>query len=313
VFVIAALFTAVLFGGIACAVAVLLHGRKGRHRDGGVESIFDGTAGPLLKQQFLHAQRMEALGRLTCGVAHDFNNLLTIMKGYAEMAIAHVDEAGPVRSDIEEIRRAAISGTALTRQLLTFSRQRMSQPAAVNLNEIVRPLAQMLQRLVGEHIEFVTLLEGDVGRVMADPGLIEQVVMNLIVNARDAMPSGGTLTVRTASASLTAQFAREHRLGGASFVTIAVADTGVGLTLEDQARIFEPFFTTKAPGQGTGLGLATVHSIVHDAGGSVVVESTPGRGTTFTVYLPRVDSQSGRPQRSPGDVVQPPTAQILEV
>ena len=307
--------TIVIFALIAAAVAAILHRGKGQPGEGRVESIFGGTAGPQLKRQFLQAQRMEALGRLTGGVAHDFNNILTIVKGCAEMAIAHVDETNPARKDIEEIRKAAASGVALTRQLLTFSRTNAAEAAAVNVNEVVRPLTEMLRRLVGEHIDFVTRLEGDVGRVVVDPGLIEQVVMNLVVNARDAMPTGGTLTVQTASTPLDMKLARIHKVGSAgAFVTVAVADTGRGLTADELARIFEPFFTTKGPGQGTGLGLATVHSIVHDAGGCVVVDSTPGRGTTFTVYLPRVDSRSERSPRSlSAGFVQSPSAQMADV
>ena len=312
---IPALLTLVIFALIVAAVAAVLHRGKAHHVDARVESIFDGAAGPLLKQQFLHAQRMEALGRLTGGVAHDFNNILTIVKGCAEMAIAHVDDSNPARKDIDEIRKAAASGVSLTRQLMTFSRKNAAQAVAVNINEIVRPLADMLRRLVGEHINFITQLEGDVGRVLVDPGLIEQVVMNLVVNARDAMPAGGTLTVCTASAALDAKFARTHKLGSAgAFVSVAVADTGHGLTGDECSRIFEPFFTTKGPGQGSGLGLATVHSIVRDAGGCVVVDSRPGRGTTFTVYLPRVDVVGGRAPRSLSTgFLQPPTAHMVEV
>ncbi len=285
---------------IAAAIAAFFRRReKPQHRDTGVESIFDGTAGPLLKQQFLQAQRMEALGRLSGGVAHDFNNILTIVRGCADMAIAHVDADHPARKDLEEIRLAASNGVTLTRQLLTFSRTSLVPPTPVNVNEVVRPLAQMLRRLVGEHIDFVTLLEGDVGHVVVAPGLIEQVVMNLVVNARDAMPSGGTLTVRTNRAALDSTRARSRRLGATGqFVTIAVADTGRGLSQEEQRRIFEPFFTTKGPGYGTGLGLATVQTIVQDAGGSVVVESMTGRGSTFTVYLPLVEPSSGASPRA---------------
>jgi signal transduction histidine kinase len=312
--VIPVVLTLIVFALIVAAVAAVLHRTKAQHGDACIESVIGGAAGPLLKQQFLHAQRMEALGRLTGGVAHDFNNILTIVKGCAELAVAHVDDTNPARKDIEEIRKAAASGAALTRQLLTFSRQKAAQPTAVNINEIVRPLADMLRRLVGEHIDFVTHLEGDVGPVLVDPGLIEQVAMNLVVNARDAMPGGGTLTIRTASAALDAKFARTHKLGGAgAFVSMAVADTGHGLTPDERARIFEPFFTTKHPGQGTGLGLATVHSIVQDAGGCVVVDGTPGRGTTFTVYLPRADAHAGRARSLPEGFLQPPTSHMVEV
>ena len=307
--------TIVIFALIVVAVAAVLHRGKTRQGEAHCDSLFSGSGGPALKQQFLQAQRMEALGRLTGGVAHDFNNILTIVKGCAEMAIAHVDDANPARKDLDEIRKAAVTGVALTRQLLTFSRKNPAAPVAININEVVRPLAEMLRRLVGEHIDFITHLEGDVGRVLVDPVLIEQVVMNLVVNARDAMRGGGTLTVQTASAAIDAKFARIHKLRSAgAFVSIAVADTGHGLTADERTRIFEPFFTTKGPGHGPGLGLATVHSIVHDAGGCVVVDSTPGRGTTFIVYLPRVDGLSGRAPRSLSvGFLQPPTAQMVEV
>ena len=285
-----ALFTVLTFGLVAAAVAVALHRGRTRPGEARVESMFGESAGPVLKQQFRHVQRMEALGRLTLGVAHDFNNILAVVQGCAETAIERIEDPGAARTELEEIRRAAASGVALTRQLLIVSRKNAVEPVAINVNDVVRPLAEMLRRLIGEHIEVVTHLEGEVGQVLVDPGSIEQVVMNLVVNARDAMPMGGTLTIRTASGSLDAKFARAHRLGRPGpVVSIAVADTGHGLSPDEQARIFEPFFTTKSPGQGTGLGLATVHSIVQDAGGWVVVESTSGRGTTFTVYLPRVE------------------------
>ena len=291
-----ALFTVLIFALVAAAVAVVLHRGRAQPGEPRVESMFGEGAGPVLKQQFRHVQRMEALGRLTLGVAHDFNNILAVVQGCAEAALEHVDTQSAARTEIEEIRRAAASGVALTRQLLLFSRKNTIEPVAINVNEVIRPLAEMLRRLIGEHIEVITHLDGDVGQVLVDPGSIEQVVMNLVVNARDAMPMGGTLTIRTASASLDAKFARTHRLGRPGpVVSIAVADSGHGLSPEEQARIFEPFFTTKSPGQGTGLGLATVHSIVQDAGGWVVVESSAGRGTTFTVYLPRVDGSAYPP------------------
>ena len=250
----------------------------------------DVTARNELEAQLRQAQRMEAIGSLAGGVAHDFNNLLTVLMGFADLAIHHLDDDSPVKADVEEIRRAAGSAVSLTRQLLIFSRQSVVRPRVLDLNGIAKGLDKMLRRLVGEDIEFIVRPGRDGGFVRADPGLIEQVIMNLVVNARDAMPAGGKLTVQTGTATLESQFARAHQIENAGeFVTLTVTDTGTGMTPEVQAQIFQPFFTTKGPTSGTGLGLATVQRVAQQAGGGIVVESAPGHGTTFTVYLPRVE------------------------
>jgi len=239
------------------------------------------------REEYLRAQKLEAIGRLASGVAHDFNNVLTVILGCSDHAIEQLEPGHPARVETEEIRRASISASALTRQLLVFSRKEAADPAPVKLGDIVESLAVMLRRLVGEHIDLVTATGMDAGHVIADPGQIEQVIMNLVVNACDAMPAGGTLTVRTGSAPIDRAVARAHGLPEGDYCTLTVKDTGSGLTPEVQARMFDPFFTTKAGDAGTGLGLATVHGIVQEAAGCVVVASAPGRGSTFVVYLPQ--------------------------
>jgi PAS domain S-box-containing protein len=249
----------------------------------------DVTVRKELEAQLRQSQKMEALGRLAGGVAHDFNNLLTVVIGFAELAIAQLDQSSPVRSDIEEIRRAANSAALLTRQLLIFSRKSVVRPAVLDVDEIVRRLDRMLQRLVGGNIELIVRAGRGAGHVRADASEIEQVIMNLVVNARDAMPTGGTLTIQAGTATLDEQAVRVHQLGApGEFAKLTVTDTGTGMTPEVQAQVFQPFFTTKGPTQGTGLGLATVHGIVQRAGGCIFVESAPGCGSTFTIYLPRV-------------------------
>jgi CheY-like chemotaxis protein len=232
---------------------------------------------------------MEAIGRLAGGIAHDFNNLLTVIVGYSELISATLAPDHPIRQDIGEIQRAAGSAESLTRQLLIFSRKDVVQPAVIDLNEIVGRIERMLRRIVGEYVDFVVRQARDLGRIKADTGQIEQVVMNLVVNARDAMPEGGTLTVETAAVELDQDFVRAHPGSTAgSFARLTVSDTGHGMTPEVQAQIFTPFFTTKGPSVGTGLGLATVHGIVQQSGGWIEVESAIGVGTRFLVYLPRL-------------------------
>ena len=243
-------------------------------------------------EQLRQAQKMEAVGQLAGGVAHDFNNLLTAIGGYAEFALSRLDGAdGKVRENVEEIRRSADRASALTRQLLAFSRKQILQPKALRLDQLVGGLDTMLRRLIGEHIEIVTVSRPGLGYVTADPGQLEQVVVNLVVNARDAMPDGGELIIDTANVELDAAAARAH--DGASpgdYVTLTVRDTGEGMDEDTIARIFEPFFTTKEQGKGTGLGLATVYGIVKQSGGFLEVTSTPGRGASFRVFLPRVEA-----------------------
>jgi PAS domain S-box-containing protein len=259
-----------------------------------VASFVDLTARKQLESQLLHSQKMEAVGQLAGGVAHDFNNMLTVITGYSAILLEVLDRADPNRSDVEEIKRAADRAAGLTRQLLVFSRKQLMQPRVLDLNtEVIAGVEKMLRRLIGEDIDLMTTLEERLGLVSADPGQIEQVIVNLAVNARDAMPDGGRVVIETANVDLGAEHAGRHiGVKPGRYIMVAVSDTGCGMSRETMARMFEPFFTTKEKGKGTGLGLATVYGIVKQSGGDLWVYSEPGQGTTVKVYLPRVEYET---------------------
>jgi PAS domain S-box-containing protein len=267
-----------------------------RDREGRVTGSFgisqDITERKQLEEQLRRAQKMEAVGQLAGGVAHDFNNLLTVIIGYAGDLTERLDTSDPLRKKAEEIARSGQRAASLTRQLLAFSRQQVLEPKVLNLNSVVDDLKKMLRRLINEDIELITALDPELGQVKADQGQIEQVIVNLAVNARDAMPRGGKLTIETTNVKVDEVLARQHPpISPGSFALLTVTDTGVGMDAETQSRIFEPFFTTKDRGKGTGLGLATVYGVVKQSGGFMRVSSELGHGTTFEILLPRIDER----------------------
>ena len=261
----------------------------------GVQGIArDVTERKQLEEQLRQSQKLEAIGRLAGGVAHDFNNLLTVIGGYSSILLRKLPQESPHRSGVEEIRKASDRACGLTRQLLAFSRKQILQPKVLDLNMVVTDLEKMVRRLIGEDIDLLTVTTPGLGKVRADPGQIEQVLLNLIVNARDAMPQGGKVTIETRNVVLSKDYAEQHAATPGPYVMLALSDTGCGMEATTQARIFEPFFTTKRAGEGTGLGLATVYGIVKQSGGNIWLYSEVDRGTTFKIYLPRVDEATDK-------------------
>ncbi len=257
------------------------------------------------KEQQRQSRRLEAIGRLAGGVAHDFNNLLTAILGYCDLALTRLPESHEARRDLDEIRNAACRATDVTRQLLAFSRKQILKPQVLDLNSLVREAEPMLRRVIGEDIELEAHLDTTLRNVQADPAQMQQVIINLVVNARDAMPRGGRVTVRTAAVRLEGQ----GDIPAGDYSMISVADTGVGMDAETITHIFEPFFTTKPKGQGTGLGLATVYGIVRQCEGQIRVVSRPGWGTTFRVYLPRCEGRVTAARRAASaSIAQAPAA-----
>jgi len=255
-------------------------------------SFIDITERKKLEERLRQSQKMESVGRLTGGIAHDFNNLLTVITGYSELMLSQLEEKSPLVKEVEEIKRAGERASSLTQQLLAFSRRQVLQPKVIDLNEVVARVEKMLRRLIGEDVELRTVPGAGLWSVKADPGQIEQVLVNLAVNARDAMPGGGVLTIETRNVFLDEEYSLGHLPAQSGhYVMLAVSDTGVGMDERTKSQVFEPFFTTKASGKGTGLGLSTVYGIVKQSGGYIWVYSEPGKGSTFKVYIPRTEER----------------------
>jgi two-component system cell cycle sensor histidine kinase/response regulator CckA len=266
--------------------------------------VTDITPRKQLQEQLLHAQKLEAVGRLAGGVAHDFNNLLTVILGYERMLLEELPPDSPLRDYAAEVLKAGERAGTLVSQLLAFSRRQVMQPRVLDVNLLLLDAEKMLRRLIGEDIQLSVLLSPEAGNIRVDPGHIEQIVFNLAVNARDAMPDGGRLTIETAPARLDEAYARTHAgVTPGDYVMLGISDTGQGMDAETKSHMFEPFFTTKGQGKGTGLGLATVYGIVKQSGGDIWVYSEPGQGTTFKVYFPRADGPADRPAGSPSAAV----------
>ncbi|MFH1739058.1 MAG: PAS domain S-box protein [bacterium] len=291
-------------------IIVRLSGRMVSYEQGGLEEfeaiVENVTERRLLEQQLYQSQKMESIGRLAGGVAHDFNNLLNVILGYSNLMLEHLSPDDPLSKRAQAIQNAGERAAALTRQLLAFSRKQVLEPKVVSLNAVVNEAKELLQRLIGEDIELNLALAPALGQVKVDPGQMTQVIMNLAVNARDAMPNGGKLSFETANVMLKDDYvARRPLVSPGPYIMLAVSDTGVGIDQKTQERIFEPFFTTKEKGKGTGLGLSTVYGIVKQSGGFIWVYSEPGQGTTFKIYLPWVEESlsEARGEESPGTFV----------
>ena len=265
-----------------------------------------------LEDQFRQAQKLESIGRLAGGVAHDFNNLLTVISGYGQMVLDGLGIHHPLREPMQEVAKAATRASDLTRQLLTFSRRQAGEPRNIDLNDLVGDIEKMLRRLIGEDIDLVLVLRPEAGLLRADGGQIEQVIMNLVVNARDAMPNGGKLVTETSRFNVDERFAQTHlSIRTGAHVMLAVSDTGTGMSDEVKAHVFEPFFTTKDPGKGTGLGLSTVYGIVKQNDGAIWIYSEPGRGSVFKMLFPAVDGTPEAVREAPGEVVRSGQGTIL--
>jgi two-component system, cell cycle sensor histidine kinase and response regulator CckA len=289
--------------------AVLVPGSESHPLMEGI--IVDITERRLLENQLQQARRMEAVGRLAGGVAHDFNNLLTIIKGYVELAMNRIAGQPELRGNVQQIADAAERAVTLVRQLLAFSRKQVLKPKVLDLNSIVLNMDKLVRRLMSETIEMKTRIDKKLGAVKADPGQIEQVILNLIVNARDAMPEGGKLLIETSNVEFDSVVAPDQApIKSGAYVMVSVTDTGVGISADTLPHIFEPFYTTKESSRGTGLGLSTVYGIVKQSGGHIFVSSEPGRGTTFKVYLPRVEDPVPAPEKV--ELVEPGTGEGKE-
>ncbi len=269
----------------------LLTDRSGNKQIVGVAR--DITEYKRLQAQFLQAQKMEAIGALAGGVAHDFNNLLNVINGYSELILETIGPDDPIRADLNHIRNAAQHAASLTSQLLAFSRKQILQPEILNLNDSITQMSSMLRRVIGENIDVVTVTQPGLGLVSADPGQIQQIIMNLAVNARDAMPGGGKLTIETTNVDCDEDYVKDHpAVKAGSYVMLAISDNGIGMDEATKAHLFEPFFTTKGKGKGTGLGLSTIYGIVKQSNGFIWVYSEPGKGSTFKIYLPRAEDSA---------------------
>ncbi len=260
--------------------------------------VESGRALQQTEQKLLQSQKMEAIGRLAGGIAHDFNNLLTAIIGYCDLLLEELGDRHPARADAEEILKASERAAGLTHQLLAFSRQQVLQPRILDLNNLVADMDRMLRRVIGEDVELVSMLDGAAWPIKADPGQIQQVLLNLVVNSRDAMPRGGRITVETANTTLEEAILTElDEIPAGNYLTLRVSDTGIGMSPEIKTMIFEPFFTTKESDKGTGLGLSTVIGIVKQSGGHIEVESEPGRGTSFVIYMPKAEEVPMLPEQ----------------